>query len=189
MAPKSNHSCAREIVYHLLGLLLWLVSEEFQFVFDILHRRLPNHSYHLPSCIGSEKTSPDLLKHHIWDYLVKTLLIRHLNKNFLHHSFFLVLETSALALISESKVVCIDSIALCEFLHWLSFSSSFSRILLSISCLIWASSTWRRRTFDSSASIAPSASSRAAWRSLRSTSIARLDFSTSWRALPDSAQL
>ena len=106
-----------------------------------------------------------------------------------NHSFFLVLETSALALISWSKVVCIDSIALCEFRLWLSFSSSFSRILLSMSCLIWASSTWSRSTFDSSASIAPSASSKAAWRSFRSTSMARLDFSTSCRALPDSAQL
>ena len=41
----------------LLERLLWLVSEEFQFVFDISHMILPNRSYHLPSFNGFSKLS------------------------------------------------------------------------------------------------------------------------------------
>merc|ERR1719481_1229499 len=48
--------------------------------------------------------------------------------------------------------------ALAWFLRVFSNSSSFSAILRSISCLVWPSSSWARRTLFSSASKALSAS-------------------------------
>merc|ERR1719410_2177830 len=56
------------------------------------------------------------------------------------------------------------------FLRVLLNSSSFSAIFLSISCLTCPSSSWALRTLFSSASRAPSASSRAAWSSSFSAS-------------------
>merc|ERR1711988_2065927 len=49
-------------------------------------------------------------------------------------------------------------------------SSSFSDILLSISCLTWVSSSWHLSTLFSSCSRAPSASERAASSSIFSAS-------------------
>lgn len=65
-------------------------------------------------------------------------------------------------------------------------SSSFSWILLSISCLTWDSSSCDRRTLFSSCSRAASASSRAAWSSSFSTSSRLRAFSISWMFRPPS---
>merc|ERR1719433_170557 len=53
-------------------------------------------------------------------------------------------------------------------------SSSFSAILLSVSCLTWVSSSWQRSTLFSSCSRAPSASDRAASSLLQILSISCL---------------
>merc|ERR1719166_619006 len=72
------------------------------------------------------------------------------------------------------------------FLRVLLNSSSFSAILLSISCLTCPSSSWALRTLFSSASRAPSASSRAAWSSSFSASSLRRCLSSSWMERPPS---
>merc|ERR1719166_798800 len=65
-------------------------------------------------------------------------------------------------------------------------SSSFSAILRSISCLVWPSSRAALSTLFSSASRAPSASSRADWSSSFSVSSLLLCLSSSWIDLPPS---
>merc|ERR1719327_1249097 len=72
------------------------------------------------------------------------------------------------------------------FLRVLLNSSSFSAILLSISCLTCPSSSWALRTLFSSASRAPSASSRAAWSSSFSASSLLRCLSSSWMERPPS---
>merc|ERR1719245_1069075 len=62
-------------------------------------------------------------------------------------------------------------------------SSSFSAILLSISCLTWVSSSWHLSTLFSSCSRAPSASDRAASSSIFSASSLFLILSISWMEL------
>merc|ERR1719412_2169247 len=65
-------------------------------------------------------------------------------------------------------------------------SSSFSAILLSISCLTWVSSSWHLSTLFSSCSRAPSASDRAASSSIFSASILLQILSISWMERPPS---
>merc|ERR1719210_500033 len=65
-------------------------------------------------------------------------------------------------------------------------SSSFSAILLSISCLTWVSSSWHLSTLFSSCSRAPSASDRAASSSIFSASIHLQILSISWMERPPS---
>merc|ERR1719510_1813748 len=65
-------------------------------------------------------------------------------------------------------------------------SSSFSIILLSISCLTWVSSSWHLSTLFSSCSRAPSASDRAASSSIFSASILLQILSISWMERPPS---
>merc|ERR1719188_2920342 len=72
------------------------------------------------------------------------------------------------------------------FLRVFSNSSSFSAIFLSISCLTCPSSSWALRTLFSSASRAPSASSRAAWSSSFSASSLLRCLSSSWMERPPS---
>merc|ERR1719236_132341 len=72
------------------------------------------------------------------------------------------------------------------FLRVLLNSSSFSAILRSISCFTCPSSSWARSTLFSSASRAPSASSRAAWSSSFSASSLLRCLSSSWMERPPS---